>query len=50
MCWVDKYKKDGYVKRHNKTPVAYKINNNEVQYILEEIKKNKTRKRQLKTY
>jgi transposase len=42
MRWVDKYKKDGAIKRHNRTPVAYKIDKNEVKYILEEIKKNKT--------
>jgi len=42
MRWVDKYKKDGEIKRHNRTPVAYKIDKNEVKYILEEIKKNKT--------
>ena len=42
MRWVDKYKKDGEIKRHNRTPVAYKIGKNEVKYILKEIKKNKT--------
>ncbi len=40
--WVDKYKKDGEIKRHNRIPVTYKIDKNEVKYILEEIKKNKT--------
>ena len=42
MRWVDKYKKDGEIKRHNRMPIAYKIDKNEVKYILEEIKKNKT--------
>jgi transposase len=42
MRWVDKYKKDGQIKRYNRTPIAYKIDKNEVKYILEEIKKNKT--------
>ena len=42
MRWVDKYKQNGEIKRHNRTPVAYKIGKNEVKYILEEIKKNKT--------
>ena len=42
MRWVDKYKKDGEIKRHNRRPIAYKIDKNEVKYILEEIKKNKT--------
>jgi transposase len=42
MRWVDKYKKDGEIKRHNRMPIAYKIDKMEVKYILEEIKKNKT--------
>ena len=42
MRWVDKYKQDGEIKRHNRRPIAYKIDKNEVKYILEEIKKNKT--------
>jgi len=42
MRWVDKYKQDGEIKQYNRTPVAYKIGKNEVKYILEEIKKNKT--------
>jgi len=42
MRWVDKYKQNGEIKRYNRTPVAYKIGKNEVKYILEEIKKNKT--------
>jgi len=42
MRWVDKYKKVGEIKRYNRTPIAYKIDKNEVKYILEEIKKNKT--------
>jgi hypothetical protein len=25
MRWIDMYKKDGEIKRHNKTPVAYKV-------------------------
>ena len=36
------YKQNGEIKRYNRTPVAYKIDKNEVKYILEEIKKNKT--------
>ena len=42
MRWVGKYKNDGEIKRHNRTPIAYKIDKNEVKYILGEIKKNKT--------
>tara|TARA_B110000093_G_C12717374_1_gene304748 strand:+ start:390 stop:611 length:222 start_codon:yes stop_codon:yes gene_type:complete len=35
MRWVYKYKKHGEIKRHNRTPIAYKIDKNEVKYILE---------------
>ena len=42
MRLVFKYKKHGEIKRHNRTSIAYKIDKNEVKYILEEIKKNKT--------
>jgi hypothetical protein len=38
MRWVEKYKKDEEIKRHNRTPVAYKVDKNKVKYILEEIK------------
>ena len=30
MRWVDKYKKYGEIKRHNRTQVAYKIDKNEI--------------------
>ena len=42
MRWVEKYNEEGEIKRHDRPPVAYKINKNEVKYILDEIKKNKT--------
>jgi transposase len=42
MRWVNQYNKDGEIKRNNKKPVAYKINKNQVEYALKEIKKNKT--------
>ena len=42
MRWVDKYKKDGEIKRHNRMPVAYKIDKNE-------LKKNKKIKKSKKT-
>jgi hypothetical protein len=42
MRWVEKYNDEGEIKRHDRPPVAYKINKNEVKYILDEIKKNKT--------
>ena len=42
MRWVEKYDEEGTVKRHNRQPVAYKIKQNEVNFILDEIKKDKT--------
>jgi transposase-like protein len=42
MRWVEKYDEEGVVKRHNRKPVAYKIKQNEVKFILDEIKKDKT--------
>ena len=42
MRWVEKYDEEGAVKRHNRQPVAYKIKQNEVKFILDEIKKDKT--------
>ena len=42
MHWVKKYEEDCAIKRHNRQPVAYKIKQNEVKFILNEIKKNKT--------
>ena len=37
--WVVKYDEEGAVKRHNRQSVAYKIKQNEVKFILDEIKK-----------
>jgi transposase len=42
MRWVEKYNEQGTIKRHDRPPVAYKVTNEEVKYILDEIKKNKT--------
>jgi len=42
MRWVEKYNKTGEIERHNKKPIAYKINQQEVKYILQELKQNKT--------
>jgi len=42
MRWVEKYNEEGAIKRHDRTPVAYKVSKDEVKYILDEIKKNKT--------
>jgi len=40
--WVEKYNKTGEIERHNRKPIAYKINQQEVKYILQELKQNKT--------
>lgn len=42
MRWVEKYNKTGEIERHNRKPFAYKINQQEVKYILQELKQNKT--------
>jgi len=42
MRWVEKYNKTGEIERHNRKPIAYKINQQEVKYILQELKQNKT--------
>ncbi len=42
MRWVEKYKKDGDIKRENRKPVAYKLHKEHVKFLLDEIKKNKT--------
>ena len=42
MRWVDKYKKDGEITGYKRTPKAYKVHKEHVEFILQEIKKNKT--------
>ena len=42
MRWVDKYKKDGELTGYNRIPKAYKVHKEHVQFLLQEIKKNKT--------
>jgi transposase len=42
LRWVDKYNENGKIKRHNRKPVAYKVHKDQVKFILDEIKKNKT--------
>ena len=42
MRWVERYKKDGNVNIHYRTPVAYKVKKEYVKFLLNEIKKNKT--------
>jgi transposase len=42
MHWVDKFENNGEIKRHNRKSIAYKVHKNEVKFILEQIKINKT--------
>ena len=42
MRWLDKYETSGEIKRNNRPPVAYKLRREQVRYVLDEIKKNKT--------
>ena len=42
MRWVNRYKTDGNVDIHYKKPIAYKVKNEHVYFLLQEIKKNKT--------
>ncbi len=42
MRWVEKYKKDGKITEYERTPKAYKVYKEHVDFLLQEIKKNKT--------
>ena len=42
MRWVEKYEKEGEIKRQNRKPVAYKVRKEHVKLLLDEITKNKT--------
>ena len=42
MRWVERYKKDGNVDIHYRKPIAYKVKKEYVDYLLQEIKNNKT--------
>ena len=42
MRWVEKYKKDGKINGYEREPKAYKVKKEYVEFLLEEIKKNKT--------
>ena len=42
MRWVEKYEKEGEIKRQNRKPVAYKVHKEHVKFLLDEINKNKT--------
>jgi transposase len=42
MRWVEKYKKDGKIAGYERTPKAYEVRKEHVEFLLQEIKKNKT--------
>jgi transposase len=42
MRWVEKYKKDEKITGYERTPKAYKVYKEHVEFLLGEIKKNKT--------
>jgi len=42
MRWVERYKKDGNVDIHYRKPIAYKFKKEYVEFLLQEIKNNKT--------
>ncbi len=42
MRWVERYNKEGSIKRHSKKSISYKVKKDHVKYILEQIKVNKT--------
>ena len=42
MRWVEKYKKNGKITGYERTPKAYKVYKEHVEFLLQEIKKNKT--------
>jgi transposase len=42
MRWVERYNKEGNIKRHSKNSISYKITKEQVKFILNELRKNKT--------
>jgi transposase len=42
MRWLDKYRENGEIKRHQRKPIAYKVRKEHVTFLLNEIKQNKT--------
>jgi transposase len=42
MRWVNQYKKEGNVNKHYRNPVAYKVKEEYVKLLVDEINKNKT--------
>ena len=42
MRWVEKYKKNGKITGYERTPNSYKVHKEHVEFLLQELKKNKT--------
>ena len=42
MRWVERYDKEKSIKRHSKKSISYKITNEHVKFLLNEVKNNKT--------
>jgi transposase len=42
LRWVERYKKQGSIKRNSKKSISYKVTKDQVKYIVQEIKNNKT--------
>ena len=38
--WVDRYEKDGSIKRHSRKSISYKVTNEHVKYAIKLLKKN----------
>jgi transposase len=41
MRWIDRYKKEGSIKRQSKKSISYKITKKKLNIYLEELRKNK---------
>ena len=42
MRWVNQYKTEGNLNIHYRKPLAYKVHKEHVDFLLQELKKNKT--------
>jgi transposase len=42
MRWAERYENEDSIKRHNRESISYKVKKDHVQFVLDEIKKNKT--------
>ncbi len=41
MRWVDRFQEEEEIKRHNRKPIAYKVQKEQVKFILAELKRIK---------